>query len=728
MSFSENGAILKFIVAPFYLFCISFLSCFTAFSQEKVEVLEEVVVYDKFNKITKALNKTILTNRDLEDLSSLPFGEVLKHINGVSTLNTGNTISKPVIHGLHSSRVAVINNGVRIEDQEWGVEHEPSLDINSVDQIFVLTGADKLEYSGNSLGGVVVTLPKAVRKSLGFSGKTLFTASSNGRGGSLASKFENRFSSDWFANLNWTIKKFGDFETPDYILSNTGYGENNVSLRTGKNNVNSGIEFYYSFFNKNVGILKASHLHTGEDQYRGINSPVPLKISDFTYAIDAPKQEVQHHVAKIDFYTNLTKLGKLDVSYNYQLNRRFEYDIRRSSTNKKPSIDLTLDTHVINFKLTSNISSKLNTKFGLESKFQENFANPDTGIRRIIPDYTKYDLTAYAIGNLAVKENFLFELGFRYDYTHIDAYKYYRKSLWEARNYDELYADIAIREVSSQILANPKFNFGNLSFSIGSYFSLGRHHDLYINYALLARNPNPSELFSEGLHHAAARIEIGDLSLRSEIGRNIQLSYKYKSNTFQASFSPYLNDIENFIYIIPTGSRATIRGTFPVWEYKQNNAVLYGFDYDLNLDISEKLSFNQKISVTKGFEKISNKALIDIPPLSIKNEVTLHVPKYKDLELTLESEYVSRQNQFPDNNFDLYIPRTDTFVLLDLSSPPPAFHLLHLKSSLNLNEKTKIGLRINNLLNESYRNYLNRMRYYADDLGINFSLFLNKRF
>ena len=58
----------------------------------------------------------------------------------------------------------------------------------------------------------------------------------------------------------------------------------------------------------------------------------------------------------------------------------------------------------------------------------------------------------------------------------------------------------------------------------------------------------------------------------------------------------YLNDIENFIYIIPTGSRATIRGTFPVWEYKQNDAVLYGFDYDLNFDISENLSFNQKIS------------------------------------------------------------------------------------------------------------------------------------
>ena len=59
----------------------------------------------------------------------------------------------------------------------------------------------------------------------------------------------------------------------------------------------------------------------------------------------------------------------------------------------------------------------------------ENFANPDTGIRRIIPDYTKYDLTAYAVGNLAVKKNFLFELGFRYDYNHLDAYTYDQNSL-----------------------------------------------------------------------------------------------------------------------------------------------------------------------------------------------------------------------------------------------------------------------------------------------------------
>jgi iron complex outermembrane receptor protein len=42
---------------------------------------------------------------------------------GVSSLKTGSSVVKPVINGLFGSRVPVINNNVRLEDQEWGTEH-----------------------------------------------------------------------------------------------------------------------------------------------------------------------------------------------------------------------------------------------------------------------------------------------------------------------------------------------------------------------------------------------------------------------------------------------------------------------------------------------------------------------------------------------------------------------------------------------------------------------------
>ena len=39
-------------------------------------------------------------------------GDALKEIAGVSSLNTGSTIVKPIIQGLNGSRVLIMNNGV----------------------------------------------------------------------------------------------------------------------------------------------------------------------------------------------------------------------------------------------------------------------------------------------------------------------------------------------------------------------------------------------------------------------------------------------------------------------------------------------------------------------------------------------------------------------------------------------------------------------------------------
>jgi iron complex outermembrane receptor protein len=55
----------------------------------------------------------------------------LTEIAGVSSLKTGSSVVKPVINGLFGSRVPVINNNVRLEDQEWGTEHAPNFDKRS---------------------------------------------------------------------------------------------------------------------------------------------------------------------------------------------------------------------------------------------------------------------------------------------------------------------------------------------------------------------------------------------------------------------------------------------------------------------------------------------------------------------------------------------------------------------------------------------------------------------
>ena len=91
-----------------------------------------------------------------------------------------------------------------------------------------------------------------------------------------------------------------------------------------------------------------------------------------------------------------------------------------------------------------------------------------------------------------------------------------------------------------------------------------------------------------------------------------------------------------------------------------------------------------------------------------------------------------RQNEYPNNNFEVYVPTTETMELVDISTPPKAYHLVNFTSNIDLftNNETPINLsfKISNLLNTSYRNYLNRLRYFSDDLGRNFSLSMSYKF
>ena len=117
---------------------------------------------------------------------------------------------------------------------------------------------------------------------------------------------------------------------------------------------------------------------------------------------------------------------------------------------------------------------------------------------------------------------------------------------------------------------------------------------MYFNYSLTSRIPNPSELFSEGLHHSASRIELGDLSFDSEIGHKLSFTLERKDDKFSFSINPFINNISNFIVIEPVSTTNTIRGTFQVWEYRQTNAQLLGVDFNASYIINKLVQFNHQ--------------------------------------------------------------------------------------------------------------------------------------
>lgn len=695
--------------------------------EHHIEELNEIKVEGtSSSKLTKTAQETLLKSEAIERFSAFSLGDALKQISGVSSINTGNSIVKPVINGLHSSRIIVLTNGVRLQDQEWGIEHAPNIDLNTAGSINVVKGSNALAYGGDAIGGVIVLKPSNISLKDSLYGKTIASGQTNGRGYSINTSLTKTYQQGWYLGVQASMKRFGDFKAPNYNLTNTGLNSKGFSINTGFKTFEQGFNVFYSYLNNEIAILRASHIGNIEDLVNAINNQQPLVVEGFSYDIKAPRQEVTHQIIKADFYKRFKNFGRLEVQYDYQNNQRFEYDVRVGDDRNKPAIDLTLKTHTVQTNLKLDSKSTMTYELGVKVGYQNNFANPDTGVRRLIPDYDKYDVGVFAISGLKLNDKTNLDFGLRYDLNRINAKKFYQTSRWVERGYDVDFGDIVIDNLGTQLLTNPIFDYHNVSASAGISHKIGNQNSLIFNYGLSNRAPNPSELFSDGLHHSAARIELGDLRIKQETSNRVSGSYQFTKESVSLNFEAFYNHISDYILIEPTGTEQTIRGAFPVWTYNQTNATLFGVDVTANYKFNKQWSFNHKSSFIKGRDVSRKQALIDIPSFKTVNILGYSNTKWLNFNSEIQSEWIFRQNDFPNNNFEVFIPRTEEMVLVDVSSPPAAYHLLHFQSdiTLNLSNKTNlnIGLNITNIFNTSYREYLNRLRYFADDLGRNFML------
>ena len=696
--------------------------------EHHLEELEEVVVKSESKSestsIEKSIKKDIITN-----FSDKSLGDALNTLSGVSSLNTGNTIVKPMIHGLHSSRLLIINNNVRMFDQEWGDEHAPNIDMNASDRIDVIKGANSLKFGSDAVGGLIVVRGKKYARKDSLFGSSLMSFNSNGFGGNLNSEIIKSYKSGYYTKVQMSYRRFGDFKAADYSLTNSGLENINASFRLGYNSYLKGFEFYYSQVNNKFAILKSSHIGNVNDLVTAINSLEPRVIKEFSFSIDNPKQSIIHHLGKIEAYKRFQGFGKLTFQYDFQVNRRREFDLRRGDLKNTPVIDLRLVTNSIQSDLQVKPNDNLKLNIGFLGRFQQN--NPiSTGYRPLIPNFDKFDIGLYTIGNYSLNESTELNAGIRYDFSKIKARKWYNITDWnETYNYDELFPEFETGTIAGvRIFTKPQYTFHNFSTGLGLLKKINDDLSLFINYGLANRVPNPSELFSDGLHHSAARIEKGLLNINKETANKFIVSMERNNNNFGFVISPYFKKINGFIQLIPVGISTTIRGAFPVYEYNQIDAEIYGIDIDLNKKIYKRLDYYGSISLLRGKNTSENLPLINMPAANFNNKLMYFNEELKQLSVSITHKTVLQQNRFPDYNFFTLDPVTQQDVFVDISSTPPTYSIFGLNISSAFNEgKLQFELNVENLFNTSYREHLNRLRYFSDELGrnINFKIKIN---
>lgn len=687
-------------------------------------VLEDVVIEGNSSVRSSTQTRALLSEAELEALHGKPLGESLREIPGVSALQTGPSIFKPVIDGLHSQRILILNNGIRQEGQQWGVEHAPEVDPFIASEIEVLKGAETVRYGSAAMGGVIIINPPPLHQTKKVGGELNVGLMSNNRMGVFSGLVEGSFedASKWSWRLQSSVKRGGDYHAPDYTLSNTALEELNFSGALGFEDVGRGLEIYMSSFNTEIGILRASHTGNLTDLQQSIESQRPWYIDDFTYSINAPKQKINHHLLKVSAYQQVKKLGKITVLYGGQYDQRNEYDIRRSGRNARPSLSLNLQSHVLDVSL-DHAHAAHSGSIGINGTVKTNSNDTqETGVRPLLPDFQQISGGIFFLEKWK-KKKWILEGGARYDFQHLQVLTF----------------------LNNQQLIKPTFNFSFLSGTLGATILFNPKMRLLSNFGVSSRPPHVSELYSEGLHHGTASIEEGLMRkngavlteqtlIEKEYSKKWINTFQYTDEKFTIDFSVYYNDIKNYVYIRPTGTRLTVRGYFPVFQYEQTDAVLMGTDAAVKWKLSEKISFSSKLSYIYAEDKARNGVLIYIPPSQIDNGVTLSLPaagKMKDFYIGVSIPTTLRQNRAPDVLYPEEITDTVPENLFDFAPAPKGYSLLNARVGFKLPVREhSLGITLSgeNLLNTSYRNYMNRLRYYADDVGANFILRLSYNF
>lgn len=674
---------------------------FVVTSNQKVRI--KVTLEDHLLKqveVTGVLLRTVqqtkeqLNKEQITAGSGKTLGDLLQAINGVSALANGATIVKPVIHGLHSNRIVLLNNGIRQEDQQWGGEHAPNIDPFLANNITVIKGAAGVRYGTDAIAGVVLIEPASLRREPGWGGELNIAGFSNNRMGVVSAMAEHNFKKipALSFRMQGTYKQGGNYRIPGYWAANTGVRESNYSSAMGYRKLHWGAEMYYSHFNTDLGVYRGSHTGNEQDLMNAIKSDTPMIPAGFTYELERPRQHVAHDLVKAKVYID-SRMGMWNIVYGYQHNFRQEYDVIRKE-NGIAQLNLTLNTQTLNLNLDHKPIKGITGQMGFDGVYQENFFRD--GDRLFIPTYTSFGGAGYLIERYK-KNNWTIEGGVRYDYRWYGVYNP------EGNNQQIVYYD---------------FDYSNVSGTLGFRQQLKPNWQWSLTLANAWRAPQASELFSAGLHHGAARVEIGNKYLRPEKSFSLNADTRYSfSNKLTAVVSLYSQYINDYIYLEPGPQLLTIRGYFKTFNYKQTNAWLNGSDLSLQYQWNSNWESSLKGSFLRARDQTKNDWLILMPSdrVSFYTQYTRTLNRtFNDCYLGIDAKYVFEQSRIPAN-----------FDSIDFPRPPKDYFLLgaSLGSRLQLgNQGVFVSISATNLLNRKYRDYLDVFRYFIDQPGTNIVL------
>lgn len=581
----------------------------------------------------------VVDRRHLEDNLSGSLADTIAHEPGVSTTYFGPAASRPVIRGLGADRVRVLVNGVGLIDASTNSpDHAVASEALEAEQVEILRGPAAIAYGGAAIGGVVNVIdgriPEA-RVEDDIEGRFYGSLTSVDDGETAAGRV--RFNAGEFViSLEGLMRTAQPYDIPGFAESETfrlfeeaeeehedDHDEDHEEEHPYGTVENSDLDFNsasagISWIGESgfIGVafrqsnalygIPGAHGHGEEEHHdddheeeHGHEAGVRIDLEQTRFDLRGEWRDLGEHIERVKFSFGTGSYEHVELEGD-EIGTRFTNDGWEGRVEAR---------HVpIDFW-----GGMWEGAAGIQA-FNRDFAA--IGDEAYVPPSETSDWGLFLVERWDA-DRWGLEGGLRFERRELD-------TATDSRTFEtaSLSGSVFVRPVRDTFLA----------------FTLSTSE----------RAPTDVELFADGPHVASRTFEVGAPDLDVERAVSAELTARTQFADWSLEASVFRADYDGFIAAFATGAE---EDGFPVFAYRQEDAVLAGFEGRLEGPIGEWAGWNFDGELTGEYVDAtldSGGNLPRLPPLSLSAGVSASRGGH---DLHLEAEWADVQDNTAEGEF-----------------------------------------------------------------------------
>lgn len=683
----------------------------------KVIELKDVVVTSmkhELKLIETPAQLSVVNSLDCKKLSAFTVADVLKYEPGISMGGDGVWATNINVRGLSENRLVTLVDGNRVETSTDLTASLSMIDVNDIQRIEVIKGAQSSLFGSGAMGGIV----NMITKDGYFSDKTYLHGNATAGYASVNNNHSEYLSLNaggkrWFVKVNGSYGHANDVKTPEGILPNSGFTTNNLGARMGfklaENHVVK-LQFQRNW-SKDVGIpggtafpinAIAKYSDIGRTLFNGSyeitnlsGSFKSLKLSGF-YQNIIRNVEMQPHTVTTSLMPNgntqvtapqLFTPHAVHTTFGGQLQGTWEFGEhntlivgvdawQRSMTSKREKY--------INVSIVNPAGDTIKTNK------VERFESP-------LPNCSFTSAGLFAQDEMHFLENRLtLTVGGRLD------------GIFVINGLCHDVDSVITNGGPATIPATQRVTFEagkttDLSWSanMGLLYKVGEKTELVMNAARSYRAASLEERFK--YIDLSSKVQLGNPNLKPEKGYSVDFGVRHWGEKFDLQgsvFANYLTDMiveTNGIFIYSLADGSTI-DTLPALVYDNvDQAMLYGVDFSVDYHIIDGLQAYMTGAYIVGRNLTNKTYLPNIPPMSGRLGVAYTYPNVGAVNLSVMAAGAKEEGMIAEGE-----KATKGYYRIDLTLNSKRFEI------------GRCGLQffggIDNLTNVAYTNFLSTNR------------------